>query len=153
MIDDYSDDYSDEFYRAFAALHHPDDPKPKEDRNAVEAMLQRVSEGEKDKETLLFMEELARCILAAGGKGTPPAQRANRVLNATGLKGKYEHNRAYAEDATALLGFDGVTKASCIKNAETPNGPDKFTARKRLDKYVKKHSRVPVSKVWSRSST
>lgn len=152
MIDDYSDEYSDEFYRAFAALHHPDDPKPKEHRNAVEAMLQRVSEGEKDNETLLFMKELARCILAAGGKGTPPARRADRVPNATGMAGKYFHNQSFAEAATAMLGFDGYTKASAI-NAGGFYDDAVFTRRKQIDSHLKRQNPVTPEKAWSRTST
>mgnify|MGYP000326540257 FL=1 len=153
MIEEPSDDfYSDDFYRAYAALHHPDDPKPKEDRNAVEAMLQRVSEGEKDNEALLFMRHLARSILAAGGKGTPAARRADRVLNATGLAGKYEHNRAFAETATVLFGFEGVTKASCIKGAGIYDDAV-FTRRKQIDSLLKRQSHVTPEKAWSSTST
>ena len=147
---------SDEFCRAYDALWHAEDnPEPKDDRNAVEATLQRFSDGstDSDSEDLCFMRELARRLLAAGGKGSPPgARRADAVLKATGLAGKYAHNRAFAQSATVLLGFDGYTKASAIKSAGFSDDAV-FTKRKQIDGYLKKQSRIPVSKVWSRAST
>lgn len=134
-----NDDPSSELINALGALWHPDDnPEPKEDRNAVEATLQRLADGSTDQEDLAFMRQLARCLIAAGGKWAPPARRADAVLRAAGLGGRYQHTRAFVDHATQLEGFDGYTKAGAIRDARAagllPHSVDDSTARKRLDK-------------------
>ena len=133
----------DELARALGALWHPDskaDHVP--DRNAVEAKLQRLADGNTDSDDMIFMQQLARCLLAAGGKTAPGARRENAVLRAAGLMGKYEHHRAFAMGATAFQGFDGYTKADAIKTARSDgslhDAVDDNAARKRLDRLGKK---------------
>ena len=128
---------SDEFCRAYSALWHAEsnsDHKP--DRNAVEATLKRFSDGSTDSEDLCFMRELARCVLAAGGKGTEQKRRENRVLSAAGLSGTYDNNRDFVACATQLYGFDGVTIASGIRRAKylglLSDSVDEPTARKMI---------------------
>lgn len=128
-----------EIIRALNALRHPDDnPSPTPDRNAVEAVLGRLAAGRTDTEDLMFMQELARCLLAAGGKGAPAERRADAVLSGAGLSGKYDYGLAFVERATALEGFDGWNKADAIRNARNEGAlhesVDDTTARKRLDK-------------------
>jgi hypothetical protein len=133
----------EELQRALGALWHPNrkaDHIP--DRNAAEAMLQRLADGGNTDDDRVFVRELARCLLAAGGKTAPVVRRENAVLRAAGLSGKYEHNRAFAEAATVLQGFDGYTKASAIRTARSDgtlhDSVDDNTARKRIDALVKK---------------
>ena len=133
----------DEVIRALDALWHPDrqaDHTP--NRNVVETVLQRVADGGTDTEDMLFMRELARCLLAAGGKTAPTARRADAVLRAAGLSGKYEHHRTFAEAAIVLQGFDVYTKAGAIRTARVDgslhDAVDDNTARKRIDRLAKK---------------
>ena len=137
MIDD------DELFMALDALWHPDrqaDHKP--NRNVVETILQRVADGGTDTEDMLFMRELARCLLAAGGKTAATARRADAVLRAAGLSGKYEHQRVFAEAATVLQGFDFYTKAGAIRLARIDgslhDSVDDNTARKQISRLSKK---------------
>ena len=130
---------SDEFCRAYSALWHAEsnsDHKP--DRNAVEATLKRFADGSTDSEDLFFMRELARCVLAAGGKGTEQKRRENRVLSAAGLSGIYDNNRDFVACATQLYGFDGVTIASGIRGARSAGllheSVEDSTARKMISR-------------------
>lgn len=104
---------SDEFLRASNALWHPvNNPNSKPGRAAVEAMLLQASGSQQDwdDETFLFMRDMAAGLLAAGGREASahktPAKRADDVLRATGLSGKYNPDTTLLEFLNDRAGFD-----------------------------------------------
>lgn len=144
---------SNDFAAACNALYHPDNLAPVDNRNAVEAMLQRISNcAANDCEAVRFMQYLAQSILAAGGKGSPAAHRADRVLNATGMAGRFEHKRALVEVAAAIYA-GGCTKAAAVRLAiaktDNPHEHDEYYTLKALNNYLKKRSLDHVSKLWT----
>ena len=110
---------SDEFCRAYNALWHAEsNPDYRTDRNAVEATLQRFSDGSIDSEDLCFMRQLARCLLAAGNGKDMNKDRSDKIVKASGLGGTYDNHREFVQHATQLLGFDGYTIAGGIQSAQ-----------------------------------
>lgn len=112
---------SDEFMRAWDAIGHPtDNPEPKTNRAAVEAVLARFAAGGTDEEDLWIMQRMASALLAAGGREASaektPAKRADAVLRASGLSGRYDDRAEVRREMQVLVGLgdidaDGNTSA------------------------------------------
>lgn len=98
--EDYFDHEAVTAVDAIDAVWHPASGRDyKPDRNAVEHMLALAANGQRDDDDfeVIFMRRLAAAILAAGGRGVPSEDRANDVLRACGLAGKYDEDRRVVE--------------------------------------------------------
>ncbi|MEB0060045.1 hypothetical protein [Variovorax sp. LG9.2] len=99
------------------ALWHPvTNSQPEQARNAVEDALGRLAAGRLDEDDLLFVRELARCLLAASD-GDDRKTRADHVLRASGLSGRRIEvdARDFIDAVLKLEGLDGWGLAGAIR--------------------------------------
>lgn len=99
------------------ALWHPiTNLQPRQARNAVEDALGRLAAGRLNEDDLLFVRELARCLLAASD-GADRRTRADDVLRASGLSGKRIEvdARDFIDAVLQLEGLDGWRLADAIR--------------------------------------
>ena len=115
-----------EVVRALEALWHPvSNPNPVPNRNDVESVLQQLADGKSFDGDYLFVRDLAVCLLAAGGRGTLAENRANNVLKACGLHGKYDEDRDAVRVMQTIRGFGGsVRNAINYARGEGALGPE-----------------------------
>lgn len=115
---------SDEFCRAWNAIVHPvENPKPSSGRAAVEAVLARFAAGGTDDEAMLIMQRIARALLAAGGceasAEKTPAKRADAVLRASGLSGRYDARVEVRREMQVMVGIGDVDDKGNTSNPYT----------------------------------
>ena len=91
-----------------ALWHSIANPKPTPSRDAVEDALGRLAAGQRDEDDMLFMRELARCLLAASVGATRDSLPGD-VLRASGLSGRRIDidTRTFIDAVLKLEGFDG----------------------------------------------
>lgn len=151
--DDENFEPSDGFVRAWNAMAHPvENPTPTPDRAAVEALLMKFATSGlrwcDENADLILMCRLAECLLAAGGQEATaektPSTRADAVLRAAGLSGKFDRNHARRDAVMRFVGFqdgDGgkaYTVTEGIREARSagliPDTVDDATVRKDINR-------------------
>lgn len=99
-----------------ALWHAIENPKPTPARPAVEDALNRLAAGNLDPDDRLFMQALARSLLAAS-VGASRDSLPGDVLRASGLSGRRVDidTRAFIEEVLKFEGFDGWKLSSAVR--------------------------------------